>query len=41
VTLHKIQKEELEMNEKTILLVEDDPDDVELTLRAFRKNKRG
>jgi two-component system, response regulator len=27
------------MNEKTILLVEDNPDDVELTLRAFKKNK--
>jgi len=26
------------MKEKTILLVEDNPDDVELTLRAFRKN---
>ena len=26
------------MNEKIILLVEDNPDDVELTLRAFRKN---
>jgi two-component system response regulator len=30
--------EELNMKEKTILLVEDNPDDVELTLRAFRKN---
>jgi two-component system response regulator len=27
------------MNEKTILLVEDNPDDVVLTLRAFRKSK--
>jgi len=27
------------MNEKTILLVEDNPDDVALTLRAFEKNK--
>jgi CheY-like chemotaxis protein len=27
------------MKNKTILLVEDNPDDVELTLRAFRKNK--
>jgi two-component system, response regulator len=27
------------MNTKTILLVEDNPDDVELTLRAFKKNK--
>jgi len=27
------------MNEKTILLVEDNPDDVALTLRAFKKNK--
>lgn len=26
------------MKEKTILLVEDNPDDVELTLRAFRRN---
>jgi CheY-like chemotaxis protein len=26
------------MTEKTILLVEDNPDDVELTLRAFKKN---
>jgi len=26
------------MNDKVILLVEDDPDDVELTLRALRKN---
>ncbi len=26
------------MNTKTILLVEDNPDDVELTLRAFKKN---
>jgi two-component system response regulator len=26
------------MNNKIILLVEDNPDDVELTLRAFRKN---
>jgi two-component system, response regulator len=26
------------MEEKTILLVEDNPDDVELTLRAFKKN---
>jgi two-component system response regulator len=26
------------MNKKWILLVEDNPDDVELTLRAFRKN---
>jgi two-component system, response regulator len=26
------------MNEKIILLVEDNPDDVELTLRAFKKN---
>jgi len=27
------------MNSKKILLVEDNPDDVELTLRAFRKNR--
>lgn len=27
------------MSEPVILLVEDNPDDVELTLRAFRKNK--
>ncbi len=27
------------MSHKTILLVEDNPDDEELTLRAFRKNK--
>lgn len=26
------------MSEKTVLLVEDNPDDVELTLRAFKKN---
>jgi two-component system response regulator len=26
-------------NQETILLVEDNPDDVQLTLRAFRKNK--
>ncbi len=26
------------MNKKVVLLVEDNPDDVELTLRAFRKN---
>lgn len=26
------------MNEKVVLLVEDNPDDVELALRAFRKN---
>jgi len=26
------------MNDKNILLVEDNPDDVELTLRAFKKN---
>ena len=26
------------LNNKTILLVEDNPDDVELTLRAFKKN---
>jgi len=29
------------MTEKTILLVEDNPDDVELTIRAFRKNNIG
>lgn len=29
------------MEEKIILLVEDNPDDVELTLRAFRKNSIG
>jgi CheY-like chemotaxis protein len=29
------------MEEKTILLVEDNPDDVELTIRAFRKNNIG
>jgi two-component system response regulator len=33
-------KEE-KMTEKIILLVEDNPDDVELTLRAFRKNNIG
>jgi two-component system response regulator len=27
------------MNDKIILLVEDNPDDIELTLRAFKKNK--
>lgn len=27
------------MTEKVVLLVEDNPDDVDLTLRAFRKNK--
>jgi len=27
------------VNEKTILLVEDNPDDVALTLRAFKKNR--
>jgi hypothetical protein len=26
------------MKEKVILLVEDNPDDVELTIRAFKKN---
>jgi two-component system response regulator len=26
------------MSEKVVLLVEDNPDDVELTLRAFKKN---
>lgn len=26
------------MNEKTILLIEDNPDDVDLTLRAFKKS---
>jgi len=26
------------LNNKTILLVEDNPDDVDLTLRAFKKN---
>ncbi|HDK41268.1 MAG TPA: response regulator, partial [Nitrospirae bacterium] len=26
------------MNDRTILLVEDNPDDVELTLRALKKN---
>jgi CheY-like chemotaxis protein len=29
------------MEEKIILLVEDNPDDVELTIRAFRKNNIG
>jgi len=29
------------MTEKIILLVEDNPDDVELTIRAFRKNNIG
>jgi two-component system response regulator len=29
------------MEDKVILLVEDNPDDVELTLRAFRKNNIG
>ncbi|MEW5957486.1 MAG: response regulator [Chloroflexota bacterium] len=29
---------EIAVNEKIVLLVEDNPDDVELTLRAFRKN---
>ncbi len=27
------------MEEKTILLIEDNPDDIELTLRAFKKNR--
>ena len=27
------------INDETILLVEDNPDDIELTMRAFRKNK--
>ncbi|MCZ7663767.1 MAG: response regulator [Thermoleophilia bacterium] len=27
------------MTEKVILLVEDDPDDIELTMRVFRKNR--
>ena len=27
------------INNETILLVEDNPDDIELTMRAFRKNK--
>ncbi len=27
------------MNEKSVLLIEDNPDDVELTLRAFKQNK--
>ncbi len=27
------------MEEKTILLIEDNPDDIDLTLRAFKKNK--
>jgi len=27
------------MRDKTILLVEDNPDDIELTLRAFKKNR--
>jgi CheY-like chemotaxis protein len=31
-------KEEKKVTDKIILLVEDDPDDVELTLRALRKN---
>ncbi len=29
------------MDEKTVLLVEDNPDDVELTVRAFRKSNIG
>jgi two-component system response regulator len=31
-------KEEVKMEEKIILLVEDNPDDVELTIRALKKN---
>jgi two-component system response regulator len=34
----EISKED-EMEKKVILLVEDNPDDVELTLRVFKKNK--
>jgi two-component system, response regulator len=37
MTFHETQKER-EMNSKSILLVEDNPDDVALTLRAFKKN---
>jgi two-component system response regulator len=37
---HSLVKENA-MEEKIILLVEDNPDDVELTIRAFRKNNIG
>jgi len=31
-------KLEIDVGEKVVLLVEDNPDDADLTLRAFRKN---
>jgi two-component system, response regulator len=36
---NKKYQEEIIMNEKTVLLVEDNPDDVELTKMALNKNK--
>jgi two-component system response regulator len=36
--LFYLRKREVTMAEKVVLLVEDNPDDVDLTLRAFKKN---